>query len=247
MKTSFYLLLSTIVFLLGGCNLQEESGMPHSDPPLSDTSACVTKNGLPAVIFKALEVGQASHFVFFTGENYQDTSEFSIQYHPDTLVMEIVGKDDFGFRVKECITSGSKPNNELLFPDSVLYYYLKVENGYLKPHRTPDSPSGTFLYSRLFLTREIPLPLAKITAEEIILSGWKTNPVYFGLYREGFCENSMVNNAAYPYLNIVIDNSDMATDGHGTTWIYAPTAGLVRFFAVSPWTNKGSGWDLIPE
>ncbi len=245
MKTLLPLLVFGSFLLLNACDLSEDPPM-QNDPPLLDTLSCTAAPGIQPVIFKALAVGQKSRFVFFTGENYFDTTGQDYQYHPDTLVMEIIDKEGIRFLVRECITPGSLPHNGVPDQDSVLYYYLSVENNFLRPRRSPDN-TGAIVYSRLFFTREIPLPLSEITSQEMQLQGWKTAPANSGLYQEGFCENCELNGTAYPYLNFVVDNSDMAVDGPGFTWVYATNAGLVRCFTVNPWTGQGSGWDLLPD
>ena len=245
--TGFLLVITLLLTILFSCNLNEDPANPQGEPPAPDSLECSPVIGPQQVIFNSLAVGQKSRFVFFTGENYPDTSDYSIQYHPDTLIMEIIDKVDTKFRVRECITSGSQAHGDLLFPDSVLYYYLSVENGYLRPRRAPENTSNSFIYSRLFITREIPLPLEAIDTEAMQLVGWKTAPPNFGFYKEGFCESCELLGRTYPHLNFVIDNTDMATDGWGQTWVYATNGGLVRFFFVSPWTNAGSGWDLLPD
>jgi len=245
MKTPLFLLFFPCLLLLASCNLDEEIKTPDV-PTLPDPVPCTAEKGIQPVIFNSLAVGQKSRFVFFSGDNYHDSTDLSIQYHPDTLVMEIIEIDGNGFRVKECITEGSQGHPDVLFPDSVLYYYIKVENGYLRPRRSPENTfSG--VYSRLFITREIPLPLANIESQEMQLVGWKTSPANFGLYREGFCENCELNGTVFPYLNFILDNTDMTFDGHGTTWVYALNAGLVRAFYVSAWTGSGRGWDVLPD
>jgi hypothetical protein len=50
----------------------------------------------------------------------------------------------------------------------------------------------------------------------------------------------------YPFLNVLVENSPMATDRNGETYVYNKTAGLVRFSTYSYWTDGGPGWDLLP-
>lgn len=244
MKTWLSLLIFSALFFFASCNLNEDPVKPIGNPG-PDSLACTASPGLQPVIFKSLSVGQKSRFVFFTGENYFDTSGLNFQFHPDTLVLEIVEKEGDKFRVRECITPGSQPHADLIFPDSVLFYQLGVENNFLRPRRTPDNTG--IVFSRLFFTREIPLPLDEITSQSMQLKGWKTAPANNGLYQEGFCENCEHNGVTYPWLNFVVDNTDMAVDGWGFTWVYATNGGLVRCFYVNPWTGEGSGWELLPD
>ncbi len=140
MKTWLSLLIFSALSLLASCDLDEDTVDP-GDNPLPDSLACTAEPGVQNVIFKSLAVGQKSRFVFFTGENYFDTSGLNFQFHPDTLVLEIVDNEDDKFLVRECITPGSQPHEDLIFPDSVLFYQLRVENNFLRPRRTPDNPA----------------------------------------------------------------------------------------------------------
>lgn len=77
--------------------------------------------------------------------------------------------------------------------------------------------------------------------------GWKTSLPSWADRYEGYTKNYSLFGRTYSYLNVIVENSAMASDGNGETYIFSKPFGIVRSSTYSAWTSQGYGWDLIPE
>ena len=91
------------------------------------------------------------------------------------------------------------------------------------------------------------LPLKTIPAPQVEITGWKISFPSWSERYEGYTENYMLFERTYPYLNVIVENSAMALDANGETYIFSKPFGIVRASTYSWWTSTGYGWDLIPE
>ena len=198
-----------------------------------------------SVQFNDLEVGQKSRYLEFLGENYTSPNDSSYIYTDDTLSIEIVGKDALGFKVEERLHyTGSVDNWLNTSKDEVFTYYWQVANDSL----VVFSADNDLIQSRIFgyYYGKKRLPLAAITSPLLQIKGWKTNLDYCECYKSGSIENATILGQTFPQLNAIVDDSPMAVDGNGETYIYSGENGIVRFATYSWWTQSGFGWDLVP-
>ena len=89
--------------------------------------------------------------------------------------------------------------------------------------------------------------MADISTPKFDMPGWKTNLGYCECRRTGYLEDYNLFGRAYQRLNVLVDNSPMATDGNGETYVYSKFYGIVRYSTYSWWTQDGYGWDLLPD
>jgi hypothetical protein len=196
--------------------------------------------------FDALAVGQVSQYIGLAGEMYYSNEYDQFSYSDDTLRLEIVAKDANGFKVKETLHYVGDVHEWLDWDkDSTHNYYLRISNDTL--YAMPINAS--YLNSRIFTYRinKFGLPLKKITAPKIEILGWKTSIPYCECDKQGYAENYSLFGQTYDHLNVVVNNSFMAVDGPGETYVYSKGYGVVRFSTYSWWTQSGYGWDLQPE
>lgn len=200
--------------------------------------------GTGNINFYQLEVGQKSRYLGLNGEAYNSTSD-TFHYSDDTLQLEITAHDAHGYLVKETLKYTGDVQSWLNPDKDVEYqYYLNVADDTL--HITPQS--GNFVFSRIFayIINIQGIPLQKINAPELAVGGWKTNLPYCECRQTGFVADYPLFGVNYPHLDIIVENSDMALDGNGATYMLSPDGGIVRFSTYSWWTQNGIGWDLLP-
>ncbi len=236
MKLSFSSIAS-ILSLLAICSCCKKDTV---EGPLSPPT---TYKGKP-VRFDSLAVGQVSLYIGFDAEKYNSNSYDQFSYFDDTLEIAIIAKDAQGFLVAESLRYTGDVSQWLEYnKDSVIYYYLNVTDDTLKFKK----PEPGFLYSQLFNYQLVMqgLPLAKFSNQNLEIEGWKAKLPYCECRNTGYVENYSLFGTTYPYLNVLVENSDMAVDGNGETYVYAPKTGLVRGSTYSWWTSGGYGWDLL--
>lgn len=203
----------------------------------------------PAVIgqirFDSLKVGQRSKFLELLGEDYNNSFSNQFSYTDDTLQLDITAEDANGFLVSEKLRyNGDVSIYNATNKDDVYQYYLKVENDTLR-----IKPYNSTFFSRIFgyeISKQKGLPMAAFTDPQIEVVGWKTNQPYCECRKTGYDTGYELFGETYPLLNVLIENSPMAYDGNGETYVYSPKNGLVRFSTYSWWTSTGYGWDLLP-
>lgn len=196
--------------------------------------------------FDALEVGQTAQYIGLNGSAYF-FENMSFEYSDDTLRLEIVDKDAKGYKVAESLHYVGYVHPWLnVWRDNVFYYYLLVSNDTL---RVSPVNSGEYLYSRIFAHQisQTGLPLAKITSPEVEILGWKTSFPKCECRQQGFAENYNLFGQTYSQLNVIVENTAMAWDWNGETYVFAKPHGIVRFSTYTPWTGEGYGWDLLPN
>lgn len=210
-----------------------------------DGSPNPTPNNGERINFANLQVGQTSRYLGLNGNGYASVEDI-FDYSDDTLNLVITGHDNQGYLVKESLDYQGDLNPWLVpDKDSVYQYYLNARNDTLRI--TPRN--GNFVFSRIFayLINKQGIPLQSITQQKLAIGGWKTDLPYCECRQIGYAENYMLFGTAYTRLNIIVENSDMALDGNGETYMFSPEAGIVRASTYSWWTQNGIGWDLLPQ
>ena len=201
--------------------------------------------------FDSMAVGQISKYIGLTGEDYYTSNNDNYQYVDDTLVLEIVAQDANGFLVAESLHYVGDIYPWIgEHPDSVYHYYLEVKDDTLKAKKVPSPSQWPYPDSRIFSFRTAMndggLPLAQITSPKVDILGWKTSLGYCECRREAYTEDYTLFGVDYPPLNVIVENSAMAFDGNGETYVYSKETGVVRFSTYGWWTQSGYGWDLLP-
>jgi len=232
MQKQLLLLLLLVVIALNSCK--------KDCPEIPDPT---TGDGLR---FDNLAVGQTARYIGLLGENYYTPSTGDFAYTDDTLLLKIVAQDANGFQVAESLHYvGDVDDWMAQEKDSTYFYYLKVQNDTIRVQ-----PIGSdFLHSRIFTygVSQSGLPLKKITSQQVSISGWKTSFNYCECRQEGYAVGYELFGQTYDYLNVIVENSFMAVDGPGETYVFSKNHGIVRFSEYGWWTQAGYGWDLIPE
>ena len=236
MKLQFNLFASAALFALLFWTCKPEPNiLPEPDP---------VPNYNP-IKFSNLAVGQKSRYLNLWGEDYYSGNSNNFGYNDDTLQVKIVGKDAKGYKVEETLHYvGDLVQWFQYDKDSVYHYYLKVSGDTLR-----ISPSNTNnVRSRLFGYQVTVqgIPLAEFAAPKLEIQGWITSLNYCECRRTGYTENYTLFGQTFPRLNILVENSAMAVDGNGETYVYSKAKGIVRFSTYSWWTQSGIGWDLLP-
>ena len=198
--------------------------------------------------FDALAIGQVSHYLGLNGHHYHPAIVDSpFEYTDDTLRLEIVAQDANGYKVAETLHYVGEVNTWIdgSLMDSTFYYYLRVSNDTL--HFTPiGSP---YVFSRIFrnpVSRN-GLPLGKIESPKVEIKDWRSTFPSWAKRWEGYTENYTLFGKTYDHLNVIVENTAMAVDGPGETYVFSKPYGIVRFSEYGGWPQAGYGWDLIPE
>ena len=199
--------------------------------------------------FEAPAAGQLSRYVLWIGEDYRSDANNNFVYQSDTMEIEILEWDEMqGWLIEERLSSGSASLHGaglVAFPDRSFRYYLNIVSDTLRL-----IPQQTRYSSRIFFLPSFEnhaLPLGTIIRPTITMQGWKTIPRYFDNYAMGAVPECKLIDRNYNQLNVVIDNRNMQSVGTGYTHYYSGTYGLVRSSQYNLRSNKGYGWDLIPE
>ena len=199
------------------------------------------------VNFENPKVGNFSHYVLLQGENIRDRDNNSYEYMTDTLRIEIVDIDENGYLIEETLTAGSASlngENNVSFPTQTISYYLNISDEMVSIKNL-----HTRIKSRLFfMPDEIEgLQTAKYEDLEVKMESWKTSLPFQTKFQLAFLENFELLGKMYDHLNVVINNDPMKDQLSGYTHIYSMKDGLVRSSSYSAHTDKGFGWDLLPE
>jgi len=185
--------------------------------------------------FDHLEVGQHVTYAVASGEYHTSSgSSGEFSYFGATLVMEVSGHDDNGYRVSEVYTSG----DEVVSGE----YYLRTEQN--KLHVLPGAGvAGSQLF---YFRREYFLPLAEIAAPVLGSIGLPTTPTNSD-YSEATIVGGELLGVPYPHLNAVVDKTLIPGDGPASMWIYSATHGVVRAVHCGVESMRCIAFDVQPE
>ncbi len=197
--------------------------------------------------FDALAIGQVSHYLCLNGHQYHPAIVNSpFEYTDDTLRLEIVAKDANGYKVAETLRYVGAVNDWIDSQmDSTYYYYLRVSDDTLRfiPIGSPHVRSRIVA----FHAGRLGLPLQKIESPQVDIKDWRTTFPSGADRWEGYTENYTLFGKTYDHLNVIVENSSMAFDGNGETYVFSKNHGIVRSSTYSWWTQSGYGWDLLPN
>jgi len=232
MRKSLFIPLFLTVVLLNSCKKDCPLDVPNS---VSDR-----------IRFDFPAVGQVSQYIGLAGEMYYSNEYDQFEYADDTLRLEIVAKDNNGYKVAETLHYVGDVHDWLDWEkDSTFYYYLRVSQDSLRA-----TPIGSpYLRSRIFTYQasQQGIPLKKIESPKVEILGWKTSFNYCECRQQGYAENYTLFGHTYGHLNVIVENSFMAVDGPGETFVFSKPFGIVRFSTYGWWTQSGYGWDLLPD
>ena len=231
MKHTFFLFALAAIALFSSC---KKEAVPYNN-----------FNNPDKISFENMAVGQKSKYLELTGEGYYSHNTDSFVYTDDSLSLEIISQDANGFLVEERDHYTGTVSNWLEYEkDSVYYYYFKVENDTLKikPKNNPYLRSRIFGYH----VGHTGLPLAEYTNNPIEIQGWLTSVPYCECYHDGYTKDFTLFDETYDRLNVIVQDSPMALDGNGETYLWSKQHGIVRFVTYSWWTQTGHGWNLLP-
>jgi len=195
--------------------------------------------------FDQMEVGQKSRYLSFQAGTCFSPGN-TLTYAADTLVLEIVEQQADTFIFKETLTP---------FSFSVLNYgatstSYNVGEKEIKLYVDQNTvhvltkPEYSSIVSRLF--SKLSFPLKKNDDFKLTMSTWYPNPD--NSKRQGYVKNHKQARVEYPRLNFVLDYKPMEGDGPGCFYLYSAEYGIVRSGERNGWcTDKGRGWDLLPE
>ncbi|OGU13356.1 MAG: hypothetical protein A2X61_14745 [Ignavibacteria bacterium GWB2_35_12] len=203
------------------------------------------QQGKQKISFSNLQVGQESKYIYLKGEDYRNPDSSKFRYYKDTLIVQVVDKNDSGYTIKEFLSPYSEVFNGGIGPNynSIIYYTVRIEND------TIFFISDTYyLHSYLlgvYYMNPFILSANDFFDQYINIFGWKTDLPYKENYRQGYTENYELFSEMYDRLNIIVNNGPMARDGGGKTYVYSLKYGIVKTSQYSWWWSNGDGWDLL--
>jgi hypothetical protein len=232
LQQSFLLLLLLLGTVWTSCKKMDEPPTPEPENPYEQMD------------LSQMAVGQKSKYVILSANNYNNPDDNTFQYHNDTLVMEIIASDANGFKIKESLKYNESVISSLdSHKDSIFYYYLQLDNDTIRAKPI----SGNWVESRFWVLygQTTGLPVSAFSGPSVQILGWKTNLPYCECKKLGKIDSFTLFDENYTNLNLIRDDSDMALDGPGRTYVYDAKR-VVRFTLVSWWTQEGYGFDLVP-
>jgi hypothetical protein len=192
-----------------------------------------------------MEIGQKSRYLSFQAGTCSSTDN-TIVYVGDTLVLEIMDQQADTFILKESLT----PNSFSVLNYGTMGALYDVDEKEIKLYvdqntvHIVNKPEFPFIVSRLF--SKFSFPLEKNDDFKLALSTWYPEPD--NNKRQGYVKNHKQASAEYPRLNFVLDYQPMLSDGPGSFYLYTADYGIVRSGMRNGWCpDKGSGWDLLHE
>lgn len=202
-----------------------------------------TQNPDP-VRFDNPAVGQISRYLRFRDTNANDDDN-SFHFIKDTLVLEIVAADNFGFKVKESLTPGSNCVTQAENPCDTApnFYYFKIENDTVLLY-DPVEPAAC---CPMIFWHSFKLPLN--TSNHVFHQDkWEIKaPASLSTCPEsGRVENFKQFNTTYGTMKVASTLfCNRAFDGNDYTYVYSASKGIVRFYEIGAWVPQANGWYLL--
>jgi hypothetical protein len=193
------------------------------------------------VQFTNLQVGQKSTYVKWTTCGYNKPSDTLFKPTKDTLLLEILSKDDNGFLVKETINQESYScyASPTSYPQPFLFYLKQVGDSLMVKNKLgPDSR-----LSRLFSNRN--LPLKPVTTNPKTLNKWLIPELTADTYW-GFNDNIVRNNINFGKANVWWDGTSIVFDGPFRGLIYNNEKGIIAHIGLGSMLPQGNIWYLQP-
>jgi hypothetical protein len=192
-----------------------------------------------AINFSNLQVGQTSTYISFAFTNYLgDYLPTNFYYTYDSLSVSIVSENGGYYQIVERFVDVDA--TDWWRRNDTTEYQIQVRSDSLWFIDTIFGGS----HSRLFESfRRTALPLTPVTDVQVTLDGWRPE------FPSGECclgtlASLEILDQTWSPLNVYL--VAITYDGPASWWFYSGSAGIVRHFAVNPWTRSGNGWDLLP-
>ncbi len=202
----------------------------HSSSPSPD-------NSIRNIVFTGLKPGQANYYVRLVGENDRDLINNAFHYENDTLIVAVVGRDSFGYKLAETLSPNSVSKGTGCYVKDTNIYYLNIINDSLKIR------AGT--HSIIFRD----LPIYEFNNNPVNQYGWKTSISWSNYSQDtsGYIINFQTPGKTYERLNVLVKNKAMERDAPGRGYIYSKEAGIVRMTEYGGYKGspEGGGWDLL--
>jgi hypothetical protein len=202
-----------------------------------------------------LREGQIFRYVLLRGSDYFSNND-NFYYCGDTLQLEVLDVDGDRFLISERVTdlSNMKVNND----ESYYYYgvdkdatytnYWIIRNDSLIFEPITDEFKSHLIVSwvaHAYSAYNPNLPLGSFDGEEVQITGWKSSYPYYEGNVKLFTNNYNLLDHYYDFLNILINNYQLAGDLSGYTTVYSPRYGIVKTSTYDFWPSEGIGWDKL--
>lgn len=182
-------------------------------------------------------VGQVSTYIHFEGSDL-GSSNSSIVYTGDTLLVSMIAKSGNSYTFQEQITNGSE--------------VYEVANSYIVGHDAIKTSNWEIVNDSLVLTsgdtfmywpgrKSLPFTLSDAALNKS-LREWGTSTISFD---DPFnIRNGRINSFNYDDIICVYDVLDTFIDGDGFEILYNKPFGIIRSSRFGAETLNGFGWDL---
>jgi len=198
-----------------------------------------TNNSSDSNIFDNLAVNQKLKFVLYIA-NINDINEF--KYQKDTLIWEVKQVTNESIQISEYLSSGSNSlngNNLISHADETFQIKInKIGDKYLISSDDERKSSRV-----LFNSNNFHLIKSYNNSNIIQLNDWLPNASIQS--SEGLVQDMIINSKQYSKLNIVVDNSNLATTNIGSYFIYSPNGKIIRTLQYNTFNHIAFGWDII--
>jgi hypothetical protein len=189
-----------------------------------------------------LQVGQKSTYVRWGTCSYNKPSDNLFEASTDTLLLEILSKDDNGFLVKESVNQETYSciKAPISYPQPFLFYLKQVGDSLI----VKNKPSTDSRLSRLFSNRN--LPLKPVSTNPKTLNKWLLPELTSDTYW-GFDDNIVRNNTNFGKANIWWDGTSIVLDGPYRGLIYNNQNGIIAHISLGSQLPHGIIWYLQPQ
>ncbi len=178
----------------------------------------------------ALSVGQVSYYQTIKGDDFYRNENPDLNYLDDTLQLKVVDQEGDLFFLEETIITAET--------DQIFQYTVKVDKEHIVFSRYREGDLSSLVDFRGQKSISFPIDLSE--APQARMKGW---------YIENDCDMTSCLYQMDEFqdkrnLNVYLDYSPMAYDGHGYYAIYDKSY-LYRSMSVGSWVPEGNGWELI--
>lgn len=198
-----------------------------------------TNNSSESNIFDNLVVNQKLKFVLYIA-NINDINDFN--YQKDTLIWEVKQVTNETIQISEYLSSGSNSlngNNLISHADETFQIKInKIGDKYLISSDDERKSSRV-----LFNSNNFKFDKSYNNTNVIQLNDWLPNASLQS--SKGIVQDLIINSKQYTKLNIVVDNSNLATTNIGSYFIYSPNGLIIRTLQYNTFNHIAFGWDII--
>lgn len=198
-----------------------------------------TNNSSESNIFDNLVVNQKLKFVLYIA-NINDINDFN--YQKDTLIWEVKQVTNESIQISEYLSSGSNSlngNNLISHADETFQIKInKIGDKYLISSDDERKSSRV-----LFNSNNFKFDKSYNNTNVIQINDWLPNASLQS--SKGIVQDLIINSKQYTKLNIVVDNSNLATTNIGSYFIYSPNGLIIRTLQYNTFNHIAFGWDII--